>query len=332
MKVFAALDVFYTLLKILFSCFIKRKKLPQRSWRGEFIFRLAKSFLTRAIGKDFRWIRSRQNLLTPYSPDLLKVNSERMLIDSVTCIALQPKKLTKPKKVIVYFHGGGYAVGSADGYRLMGAKLALMCQAKVVLVDYRLVPEFPLPAAQKDCYTVTQSIIAQHSQQKVILMGDSAGGALCLSTLKRLNERSTTEEDTESKIEACVLISPWVAPLCYENLSLENEENDILDRHITQYWVDTFYLSEKLKNEVDFSDINTLGLISNEWPKVYIQAAGAEIFLKQVQNLSEQLLALGVAHDFEIFADQFHVFQTFSPLVPEAKKALKSIAEFIRPM
>jgi len=328
----AAIDVFYTLFKIFISCLIKRKKLPQRSWRGEFTFRLTKCFLTRSIGKDFEWIRSRQNLLTLYSPDLFKVKIERMQIERVACIALQPKKLAIPEKVIVYFHGGGYAVGSADGYKLMGAKLALLCQAKVVLVDYRLVPDFSLPAAHEDCYAVTQSIIAQHSQQKIILMGDSAGGALCLSTLKRLNAISTAQQDKISKISACVLISPWVAPLSYKNLSLENEASDMLDRHITQYWVDTIYQSDAQREYIDFSNIKSLGLATKSWPKLYIQASGAEVFLKQVQNLSKQLSALGVAHEFDIFTDQFHVFQTFSPLVPEAQTALKDIAKFVRHM
>ncbi|MFT6907569.1 MAG: monoterpene epsilon-lactone hydrolase [Oleiphilaceae bacterium] len=338
----AALDVFFTLLKTFFSCLLSfllsfllssfkaREKLPKRSWRGEFIFRLAKSLLSRSIGKDFEWIRDRQNLLTLYSPDLFKVSIQKTQIAGVACIALQPKKIPEVQKVIVYFHGGGYAVGSAQAYQLMAAKLALMCQAKVVLVDYRLVPEFTLPAAQEDCHSVTQAIIKQYAQHKIILMGDSAGGALCLSTLKRLKGALTGEPDSLGKISASVLISPWVAPLSYKNLSLENEATDMLDRHITQYWVDTFYQSETQRQDIDFIDIKTLGLAKEHWPKLYLQAAGAEVFLKQIQGLSTQLDELGVKHDFDIFTDQFHVFQTFSPLVPEAKDALKGIADFVR--
>ena len=315
----AALDVLFTLLSTFISCLISclrgGEKLPKRSWRGEFIFRLAKSLLTRSIGKDFEWIRSRQNVLTLYSPDLFKVKIQKTQIADVPCIELQAKALSKPEKVIVYFHGGGYAVGSASGYQLMGAKLALMCQAKVVLVDYRLVPDYPLPAAQDDCYAVTQTIIQKFAGQKIILMGDSAGGALCLSTLKRLNDASIDGQDKQTKIAASVLISPWVAPLSYKNLSLENEATDMLDRRITQYWVDTFCQSDAQSKEVDFSDIQCLGLAKERWPKLYLQAAGAEVFLKQIQSLSAQLDEIGVEHDFDIFPDQFHVFQTFSPLL-----------------
>lgn len=326
----AALDVFFTVIKTFVSCFTRRHKLPRRSWRGEFIFRLAKSLLTRSIGKDFEWIRARQNLLTLLSPDVLKVTIQRTQINDVPCISFQSKKILNTDTIIIYIHGGGYAVGSAEGYKLTCAKLALQCNAKVISVDYRLVPDFPLPAAQDDCFAVTHAIASQHPQQKIILMGDSAGGTLCLSALQRLKACPSPEDDAIRKITACVLISPWVAPLSYENLSLENETHDMLDRPITQYWVDTFYHSETLKNEVDFSDITCLGLTENSWPKLYIQAAGAEVFLKQVKGLSEQLSELGVPHEFKIFPDQFHVFQTFSPLVPEAKTALSDIAEFVR--
>lgn len=327
----AAIDVFATLIKTFISCLFNRKKLPKRSWRGEFISRLAKDFLLRSIGKDFSWIRSRQNLLSLYSPDLLKVNSEIRLISDVPCIQVQVKNMPESDRVIVYFHGGGYAVGCAKGYALTAAKLALLCQAKVILVDYRLVPEFALPAAQEDCYSVTRSIIQNHTSKKIILMGDSAGGALCLSTLNRLQQHNNSVEVSAVKsISAAVLISPWVAPLSYQNLSLENEATDMLDRNITQYWVDIFYQNEAQKIDIDFSDLETLKLDQNEWPKLYIQAAGVEVFLKQVLTFSEQLKQMDIEHQIDVFEDQFHVFQTFAPLVPEARTALESIARFVR--
>ena len=323
----ALFDVFFTCIKVGASCFTNRNKLANRSWRGEFIFRLAKSFLSRSIGKEFTWIRTRQKLLTLYSPDLLKVRSEKIFIAGVTCLSVQTKQEANPSSTIIYFHGGGYAVGSADGYHLMAAKIALKCQAKVIVVDYRLVPEFALPTAQDDCYAVTQYVLADKTH-KVLLMGDSAGGALCLSMLKRL--KAAKQDESLSRLAGCALISPWVAPLSYKNLSLENEASDMLDRHITQCWVDTFYQSEAQGQEVDLSDIQSLGLAKKDWPPLYIQAAGAEVFLKQVQTLSDQLASMTIQHEFEVFADQFHVFQTFSPIVPEANDALNKIAGFVR--
>ena len=325
----ALFDVLFTSIKILFSCLVNRQKLANRSWRGEFIVRLAKSLLTRSIGKEFSWVRKRQAILTLYSPALFKVKRQSLLIASVPCIAIQPKKLSEPEKTILYFHGGGYAVGSAAGYQLMGAKLALRCKAKVILVDYRLVPEHPLPAAQDDCYAVTLEYLKQKQDLSLILMGDSAGGALCLSTLKRLQAHRAEQPYSPQDIAACVLISPWLAPLNPELLSIENETSDLIDKAITDNWVSAFFESENLRGELDFSHVASLGLNKDIMPPVYLQVAGAEIFLKQNLLFAEQLQASGFQIQLDVFEDQFHVFQTFAPLVPEAEHALDKIAEFV---
>lgn len=325
----APVDVIVTSIKTLFSCLLNRQKLAKRSWRGEFIVRLAKSLLSRSIGKEFSWVRSRQAILTLYSPDLFKVTRRKRLIAGVPCIELVPKSLASPDKTILYVHGGGYAVGSAAGYQLIGAKLALRSQAKVILVDYRLVPEHPLPAAQDDCYAVTLESLKQRQNKTLILMGDSAGGALCLSILKRLQEQRAASEFSPADIRACVLISPWLSPLNPELLSLENETTDLINKRITDYWVNTFFQSEELRPELDFSQLASLGIDKHAMPSLYLQVAGAEIFLKQVLQFKAQLEAGGFEHQFDIFEDQFHVFQTFSPIVPEADIALDKLGRFV---
>jgi acetyl esterase/lipase len=325
----ALLDVIVTSIKTLFSCLINRQKLTNRSWRGEFVVRLAKSLLTRSIGREFTWVRKRQAVLTMYSPELFKVKRQPLLVAGVPCIEIVPKSVSSPNKTLLYFHGGGYAVGSASGYQLMGAKLALHCQARVILVDYRLVPEHPLPAAQDDCYAVTLEYLKQKQGLPLILMGDSAGGALCLSTLKRLQAHRAETPYSPENIAACVLISPWLAPLSPELLSLENETSDLIDRAITDNWVSAFFQSENLRSELDFSHVDSLNIDKDIMPPVYLQAAGAEIFLRQNLLFAEQLQAGDFQVQQDIFEDQFHVFQTFSPLVPEAATALDKIGRFV---
>ena len=324
----AVLDVILTSLKTILSCFLNRRKLPQRSWRAEFVQRLAKSLLIRSIGKPFSWVRQRQTVLTLYSPALFNVKRNRRHIAGVPCIELAPKS-TVTDKTLIYFHGGGYAVGSAAGYQLMGAKLALRCQAKVILVDYRLIPEHPLPAAQEDCYAVVLESLRDHQTGNCYLMGDSAGGALCLSSLKRLQQNAENLAISVKDIHACVLISPWLTPLHPERLSIENERHDIIDQAITDNWVQAFFQSEDLRSELEFSQLDTLGIEKELMPPIYLQVAGAEIFLGQVMAFAEQLKAGGYAYQLDIFDDQFHVFQTFAPLVPEAEYALDKLAEFI---
>lgn len=325
----AFLDVLFTSIKTLLSCLFNRRKLAKRSWRGEFVVRLVKSLLRRSIGKEFRGVRKRQAMLTLFTPALLKVKRRKLLIAGVPCIEFVPNSLASPEKTILYIHGGGYTIGSAAGCQFMAAKLALRSQAKVILVDYRLVPEHPLPAAQDDCYAVTLESLRQKRNKVLILMGDSAGGALCLSTLKRLQERRAIDGFSPADIRACVLISPWLAPLNPDKLSLENQTTDSIDKVITDYWVNTFFQSEDLRSEIDFSQLTALGIDRHVMPRLYLQVAGAEIFLKQVLQFKEQLEAGGFEYQIDIFEDQFHGFQTFLPLVPEAYAAISKLRSFV---
>ena len=80
---------------------------------------------------------------------------------------------------LLYFHGGGYRIGSALAWRSYGSHLAAACRAQVVLVDYRLAPEYPFPAAVDDARAAYRWLLEEASDpSSVILGGDSAGGGL----------------------------------------------------------------------------------------------------------------------------------------------------------
>lgn len=85
--------------------------------------------------------------------------------------------------VIVFFHGGGWVVGSLDGYDNVCTRLANRVHAVVVSVDYRLAPEHPFPAAVEDA-TAALQWVADHAGEfngdveRIGVAGDSAGGNL----------------------------------------------------------------------------------------------------------------------------------------------------------
>lgn len=90
-------------------------------------------------------------------------------------------------RVIVHFHSGGYLMGSANGYRSFGGNLAAATGCRVLLVDYRLAPEHPFPAAIEDALAVYKWLLDEKvDPQNILLCGDSAGGGLALITLQVL--------------------------------------------------------------------------------------------------------------------------------------------------
>ncbi len=80
---------------------------------------------------------------------------------------------------VLYFHGGGYVAGSVEASRGIAASIALALAAPVLAVDYRQAPENPYPAAVDDANAAYDWIIAQ-TKEGVIVVGDSAGGALAV--------------------------------------------------------------------------------------------------------------------------------------------------------
>lgn len=96
-------------------------------------------------------------------------------------------------KVILYFHGGGFTAGSCYYYRDLASRISQASGVKVLLVEYRLAPEHPYPAANEDCLFAYRWLLENgYSAQQVIIGGDSVGGSLALMTLLSLRDHAET--------------------------------------------------------------------------------------------------------------------------------------------
>ncbi len=87
------------------------------------------------------------------------------------------------KKVLIFFHGGGWVTGNIDTYSNVCANMADVTRHLVISVDYRLAPEYPFPNGLEDCYHVTREIftnlgLINCAEEDITLIGDSAGGNL----------------------------------------------------------------------------------------------------------------------------------------------------------
>jgi len=106
--------------------------------------------------------------------------------------------------VILYFHGGAYLGGSPRTHRHLAAALAGASGMRALLIDYRLAPEHPLPAALKDARAAWDWLIAEGTPPgRIALAGDSAGGGLALALLADLTA------DRQALPGALALFSPW---------------------------------------------------------------------------------------------------------------------------
>ena len=136
----------------------------------------------------------------------LKIPGQIILEDFV--LAGRPARKCAPPEasdyVVLFFHGGGYRVGSLNGYNSFMAHLALACGIPVYGLDYRLVPEYTYPAALDDAVSAFMELSRNIASERILLVGDSAGGGLALACMLALKERGLAVGG------AAALLSPWL--------------------------------------------------------------------------------------------------------------------------
>lgn len=318
-------DISRQCIKSVTPTFSSAGKYPQRSRRANFVAQLTSRLLQQSIPEPIEWMRERQNLLKLISSDMTRVEFSEQVIAGVPCVVCEPRggSTESVERTLVYLHGGGYVVGSARGYKATLATLSVMSHARVIGVEYRLAPEHVFPAAHDDCLAVTREVLTA-SSLPVVMAGDSAGGALCIDVLARLHAQ---HKPGDRSVAACTLISPWVNPAFdWSEKADAPIGEDILSPALLEKWISTYLSGSSLESSrVNFTDVKPSFL-----PKTYIQVAGAEIFFEQVMAFHQSCCDAGVDVSLDSFAGQFHVFQTFGALVPEARAALAKVGAFFR--
>ncbi|NPT38023.1 alpha/beta hydrolase fold domain-containing protein, partial [Paraburkholderia xenovorans] len=111
---------------------------------------------------------------------------------------------------VLYFHGGGFVLGSLDSHQIVTARIAADTGLDVIAVDYRLAPEHRAPAAHDDCLEVTLAALNGRlpfdlrAGATLQLAGDSAGATLAASVAMRLRD------DGVQRLRGLALVYPML--------------------------------------------------------------------------------------------------------------------------
>jgi len=225
-------------------------------------------------------------------------------------------------KVILYFHGGAYCLGSAKTHRSISSHLAKMSSVEVVVPNYRLAPEHPFPAAQDDGLLCYKALLAEgFSASDIIVGGDSAGGGLALSLLVRLQRENIPFP------AGLVLLSPFVDLTLSGRSIAERREREPM---LAQSWITQgveMYTSEKYITD---SACSPLFANLEGFPPMNIQVGSEEVLFDDAHRLAEKARESGVGVFFEEFEGCWHVFQMQAGTLDASDRAIKSLAKFIR--
>lgn len=251
------------------------------------------------------------------------VGINRENIQGISSTWFTPKASTsKPlsSHIIYYLHGGGYSICSVNTHQRLIAHIAKACHAKILAIDYRLAPEHPFPASIEDSISVYQHLLQFYDASQIIIMGDSAGGGLSMATLLKIKELQLPQP------KAAVLLSPWV-DLDGENETYQTKAQqdliiavDDIRRYSKTYYTDT-PPSHPLISPV-YADLSGL-------PPLLIQVGTHEILLDDSKKLAEKAKQDGVEVTLEVWEKMLHVWHFFADYMPESRKAIRGIADFI---
>lgn len=224
------------------------------------------------------------------------------------------------RRTLLYLHGGGYQVGSPQIYREFAAQLARRWQAQVALIDYRLAPEHPFPAATDDGFAAYQALIEQGIDPKTLIVaGDSAGGGLTMACALEARDAGLPSP------AALVVFSPWVDLTFGGESALNRERDDILvTEHLRVAAAD--YLAGASPRTPLASPLHAdlHGL-----PPTLVQATDNEILRDDARRLADALRAAGVEVQLQLSPQMFHVWQLFCGKLPEADAAIARVAAFL---
>ena len=228
---------------------------------------------------------------------------------------------TDPDRAILYLHGGGYILGSPDTHRGVAARLAKASAARLLLLDYRLAPEHPFPAALDDALAAYHWMINEGIlPPRIVIGGDSAGGGLTLATSACLRDSG------EPLPAALFCISPWTdLTFSGESVRTRADADPLLGPHGDP--LENYYAGE---NDPAQPLLSPLFADLRGFPPTVIHVGNDEILLSDSTRLKERMQDAGVEVSLVIWAGMWHVFPVFAPFIPEAKKAIDQIAAHIR--
>ena len=228
---------------------------------------------------------------------------------------------------LAYFHGGFYVAGSLDMAHPLSARISKASGCAVLLVDYRLAPENPFPAAVEDALTSFRwlrqnSPNGQTPAEKIFIAGDSAGGGLTLAAIMKLRDEGEELPDAAVTISALTDFA-----LTGESIKSRSEVDPIIRNTDLLPDICELYLSGTDPKTPLASPL--YGNFSGFSP-LLIQVGDYEVLLNDSTRLAEKAKSAGVDVKLEVEPEMFHNFQHFAPLFPEAQQAIDRIGEFIR--
>ena len=229
-------------------------------------------------------------------------------------------RASQPDRHLLYLHGGAYMFGSPRLYRHFTWRMADAARARVLIIDYRLAPEHPFPAALDDAVTAWRWLLDNGgSPSSMAIAGDSAGGGLALATMMKLPGEGLPLP------AAAAVMSPWTdLALTGPSLHINAAADPMLVAADVLRFAVGYLGGADARNPYAsplYGDPRGL-------PPTLIQAGGDEILRDDGVRMAEKMRSAGCDVELQVWPQMPHTWQLLAPVLPEAREAIDEVARF----
>ena len=239
----------------------------------------------------------------------------------------------EPLPVLLYFHGGGFTVGSVATHEPLCRHLAHLAQCAVMSIDYRLAPEWKFPTAAEDAVDSLAWLREQASAlrldgTRIALGGDSAGGTLASVT-------AIAARDAGWPLALQVLFYPGTAGHQASASHTTFARGFVLEEAHISYFFGHYLRSDADRDDWRFApldgvdetgDVRDLEGVSPAW----IGLAECDPLTDEALAYADRLRLAGVAVDLEIYRGMVHGFIQFGRTIPQASTSHIDVARALR--
>jgi acetyl esterase len=238
----------------------------------------------------------------------------------------RPADKPRPMPAIIYLHGGGFVLGDTAAYHRQSGRIASLCRAAVIFVEYRLAPEHPFPAAYDDAIAAARYVLENRDElgldtDRIMLMGDSAGANLALGTAMALGGGASLRH-------LCLLypvvdFRPYVGSSLRDASDTEFEKGFGLDFDTMR-----FFGRHYLGCTTNADDPRVSPLLSQRLdmlPPTAIFAAGNDVLRDQGRRFTERLKREGGVVNYVLFDTLIHNFMGHAAVSRQSDLAFQAV-------
>jgi monoterpene epsilon-lactone hydrolase len=224
--------------------------------------------------------------------------------------------------VVLYLHGGGFMICSAATHRELAARLSAAARARFLVIDYRLAPEHPFPAAMQDALSAYHWLLDQgYTEKQLVIGGDSAGGGLALQTLLVLRGEG------DPLPAGAFFMSPVTDMVRFdgESYSTRADLDIMLSLEMSKFGM-AHYVGD---NDSETPLLSPVNMDLSGLPPLCVHVGDHEVLLGDSIRLAERARASNVEVEFKIWPGMWHMFQIGARFVPEARQSIDKIGHFV---